>query len=373
MGRNWSETFYKLASSLLILVLCYIGWQATGYFQDLLTVLVSAILVAYVLQMAVEPLSRRVPRWLAVLLVVAGFVVTAGAAVSLAVPLVLNQVQMLLVQLPAGIENLQGQLDLLNKYLASRHLRADFRIDAWVLPRLEGIGQNVAGNLPGLLMGSFSGFFSAAMILVCSFYFLKDGSRLWRGLLDALPSRVALQAVYLQVELDQSLNRYVRGQLINAGVVLAAASTAFSLLGMNYGIVAGLIWGLAEIIPYFGLYLGLGTAVFLAMLQGGPVVGKVLVAGLIIWWTKDNIIAPRVMSHTTGLHPILIIAAVLIGGKVAGFLGVLLAIPVMAVLVTTLRFWLQQQRARELAPAQPASPATPAAAVVEQAPEVSGT
>ncbi|HEY9898252.1 MAG TPA: AI-2E family transporter [Pantanalinema sp.] len=365
MGRNWAETFYKLASILLILVLCYIGWQATGYFQDVLTVLVSAILVAYVLQMAVEPLSRRMPRWLAVLLVVVAFVVLVGAAVSLAVPLVLNQLQMILVQLPAGIENLQDQLDRLNGYLASRHLRSDLRIDAWVLPRLEGLGQSVASNLPGLLMGSFSGFFSGAMILVCSFYFLKDGSRLWRALLDALPSRASLQATYLQVELEQSLNRYVRGQLINAGVVLAAASTAFSLLGMNYGIVAGLIWGLAEIIPYFGLYLGLGTAVFLAMLQGGPVVGKVILAGLVIWWTKDNIIAPRVMSHTTGLHPILIIAAVLMGGKLAGFLGILLAIPIMAVVVTTLRFWLQQQRARELGPVEPPQPVPSAAPVPE--------
>ncbi|MNX91792.1 hypothetical protein D3C86_1239020 [compost metagenome] len=95
------------------------------------------------------------------------------------------------------------------------------------------------------------------------------------------------------------------------------------------------------------------------MLQGGPVVGKVLLAGLVIWWTKDNIIAPRVMSHTTGLHPVLIIAAVLMGGKLAGFLGVLLAIPIMAVIVTTMRFWLQQQRARELTPAE-ATPKAPA-------------
>lgn len=347
MNRNWAESFFRTATILLWIGLGYVALQAMAYLQDVLTILVSSMLVAYVLQMAVEPLSRRMPRWLAVGLVVTTFVLVGGIAVSLLVPMLVGQIQMLLGHLPSELVNVQTQLNQLSERLASRQIQADFRLDTWLLPRLEGIGQNVATNLPGLLMGSFSGFFGTAMILVCAFYFLKDGPRLWGSIMALMPARVSTQAEYLRVELDHSLNRYLRGQLINASLVMVAASTAFTLLGMDYGIVAGLIWGTAEIIPYFGLYLGLGTALFLAGLQGGAVLGKVLFAGLLIWWTKDNIIAPRVMSHTTGLHPILIIAAVIAGGKVAGFLGILLAIPVTAVIVTTLRFWLKQQRERE--------------------------
>lgn len=358
MNHNWSERFFRTATILLWIGLGYVVWRATGYLQDVLTILVSAMLVAYVLQMAVEPLSRRMPRWLAVGLVVMVFVLVGGIGVSLLVPMLVGQIQMLLGHLPGELVNLQTQLNQLSERLASRQIQADLRLDTWLLPRLESIGQSAATNLPGLLMGSFSGFFGMAMILVCAFYFLKDGPRLWRSLMDLMPLRVATQGEYLRVELDHSLNRYLRGQLINASVVMVAASTSFTLIGMDYGIVAGLIWGTAEIIPYFGLYIGLGTALLLAGLQGGAVLGKVLFAGLLIWWIKDNIIAPRVMSHTTGLHPVLIIAAVLTGGKVAGFLGILLAIPVTAVLVTTLRFWLKQQRERDHLIEAPAPPPT---------------
>lgn len=347
MNRNWSETFFRSATILLWIGLGYVALRALAYLQDVLTVLVSAMLVAYVLQMAVEPLSRRMPRWLAVGSVVVAFVLVSGLGLYLLVPMLVGQIQMLLGHLPSELVNAQAQLNVLSERLASRQIQADFRLDTWLLPRLEAVGQSVATNLPGLLMGSFSGFFGTAMILVCAFYFLKDGPRLWTSVMALMPPRVATQGEYLRVELDHSLNRYLRGQVINASVVMLAASTSFTLIGMDYGIVAGLIWGTAEIIPYFGLYMGLGTALFLAGLQGGAILGKVLFAGLLIWWTKDNIISPRVMSHTTGLHPVLIIAAVLTGGKVAGFLGILLAIPVTAVVVTTLRFWLKQQRERE--------------------------
>lgn len=359
MTRNWSETFYKLATILLLIGLGYVVLLAMSYLQDVLSIVVSSMLIAYVLQMAVEPLSRRIPRWLAVGLVVTVFFIVLTAAVSLIVPQMVTQIQMLIGHMPAELENFQQLLNRLGERLATRNIQLDLRVDSWLLPRLESLGQNAATNLPGLLIGSFSGFFATAMILVCSFYFLMDGSRMWQQLMDLLPERAATQAEFFRLELDRSLSRYLRGQLINAGLVLGAASTVFSALGMTYGVIAGLIWGVAEIIPYFGLYLGFGTALLLASMQGVSILGKVFLAGVVIWWTKDNIIAPRVMSHTTGLHPILIIVAVLTGGKLAGFLGILLAIPVTAVVVTTLRFWLLQRRERHLIVSEVRGSATP--------------
>jgi len=342
--RDWSETFFRSASILVFVALAWMAWQLVGYVADVLTILVSAALVAYVLQLAVEPLARRMPRIAAVATVVLGAALVVVTVFSFVLPLVVQQVQMLATQLPGTLAQIEARETDLRAWLATHHIAVDFRLDTLLLPRILGIGNNLASNLPGILMGSFSGFFSLAMILVCSFYFLSDGRKMWDALVEYLPARAAKQAGYFRAELDRSLGRYLRGQLINASLVVFAASTAFTMLGMTYGVVAGLIWGTAEIIPYFGLYLGLGTALVLATLQGGAVVGKILVAGLVIWWIKDNVIAPRVMSHSTGLHPILIIVAVLCGGKMAGFLGVLLAIPVAAVIVTALTFSRKQSR-----------------------------
>lgn len=347
MRHDWTETFFKLATFMLVAALAYVGLTTLTYLRDVLTIVISAMLVAYVLQLAVEPLSRRMPRWLAVTLVVLSVFVALTLVLALIVPMVIGQVQQLVANLPQDLDHVQAQLTQISQQLEARRMRVDLRLDSWILPRLASLGQSAANNLPGLVMGSFTGFLTTAMILVCAFYFLKDGEQQWRNLMALLPERAASQANYYRIELDKSLAHYLRGQLLNAGVVFVSASMAFTLLGMEYGIVAALIWGTAEIIPYFGLYLGLGTSLLLAALQGGPVVGKVLLAGLVIWWVKDNIVAPRVMSHATGLHPILIIVAVLTGGKLAGFLGILLAIPVTAVLTTTIRFWLLQRKLQE--------------------------
>lgn len=354
---DWSKNFFKFGTITLVMVIGYGLLQTATFFRDVFTILVSSMLLAYVLQLAVEPLSRRMPRWLAVGAVVTTFLVLMVLTGAIAVPMLIDQLRLLLANLPTELERLQGQLDLIQEALAKRNIEADLKLQGWILPRLEGWSQGLAAHLPSILMGSFASFFSVAMVMVSAFYFLKDGPKIWTSFQNILPRRYQKPAEYVRDELDRGLDRYVRGQVLNASVVLCAASVTLPLLGMNYGIIGGVIWGVAEVIPYFGTYVGVTTVLILAALQGGVMI-KVLVAALIIWWTKDNIIAPRVMSHTTGLHPILIIMAVIAGGKLAGILGVLLAIPLTTVLWTALRLWLLQQKQRQDQLLEPASPVT---------------
>ncbi|MNK71509.1 pheromone autoinducer 2 transporter [compost metagenome] len=343
---DWSKAFFKSAAIALVMLIAYAIFQAAAYFGDVLTILVGSMLLAYVLQLPVDPLSRRMPRWLAVGVVVVAFLVLVSLIGAIAVPMAVDQLRMLLANLPSELDRMQGQLDLLQAALAKRNIEAELKIQGWIMPRLEGWSQQLAAHIPSILMGSFASFFSGAMLMVSAFYFLKDGPRIRQGLLGVLPRRLQAQVEFFFEELDHGLNRYVRGQVLNASVVLIAATVTLPLLGMNYGLIGGVVWGVAEVIPYFGTYVGVTTVLVLAALQGGIMI-KVLIATLIIWWTKDNIIAPRVMSHTTGLHPILIILAVLAGGKVAGLLGVLLAIPLSTVLWTAGRLWLLKQKERE--------------------------
>jgi predicted PurR-regulated permease PerM len=345
-GIDWSRAFYKTGAIALGMVIAYGLFRAAAYFGDVLTILVGSMLLAYVLQLAVDPLSRRMPRLLAVALVVLTFIVLASLVGAIAVPMAIDQLRLLLANLPSELDRIQGQLDLLQAALAKRNIETELNLQGWILPRLDGWSQQLAAHLPSLLIGSFASFFGGAMLMVSAFYFLKDGPRLRQGLRGILPKRAQAQFDFFAEELDHGLNRYVRGQILNASVVLIAASVTLPLLGMSYGFIGGVIWGVAEVIPYFGTYVGVTTVLILAALQGGVVI-KVLVAALIIWWTKDNIIAPRIMSHTTGLHPILIIMAVLTGGKLAGILGVLLAIPLATVLWTVGRLWLRRLQQKD--------------------------
>jgi predicted PurR-regulated permease PerM len=339
-GIDWAKAYHQTATIALLLVLGYVLLQVVTYMADVVSILVSALLLAYVLQLVVDPLSLRMPRMLAVGMVVLGALVLLSAVAALLVPLVVTQVQDLVQSLPGALDRAQIAAQRVQEWLATRNFRANIDLEAWLMPRLQEASSYVTGNMGGYLASGFFSAFSIAMTLVCAFYFLLDSRRLWEGLSRLLPPPAALTLDYFRLELDKSLNNYFRGQVINASVVLAASTIVFNLLGMEYGVVGGLVWGVCEIIPMFGTYVGIGTCLLLALLQGGGIVWKVLLAALVIQQIKDNIISPRVMSATTGLHPVVIIAAVLTGMKLAGFLGILLAIPVTAVAVATLRVYV---------------------------------
>lgn len=353
MPIDWEKLQRKVLTVFVLLVMGYFAMQAAAYFHDVLTIIVTAIIIAYLLHLVVEPLARWMPRLAAVAIVTAGFAVTAGLVVALLVPLVLQQLRMLMLGVPQKLVELQALSYQYQAKLSTHHITISLdNIYAWFFPKIERWSQHLGDNVPGLLVGSFMGFFSVAMVLVCAFYFLKDGREIWAALLSLFPMKNRERLEHLRIMLDSSLHQYFLGQVINASVVLVLSSIAFSLLRMDFGLVAGGVWGILEVIPYFGTYIGIGIALMLASWQGGSLVIKILIAALIIQQLKDNVIAPRVMSHTTGLHPILIVMAVLVGGKLAGFLGVLLAIPVMAVLVGLLYFYAARH-ARALDTAQP--------------------
>lgn len=342
---DWATAQRQAITISLAMAMGYVGLQAASYLRDELTVAISAMLVAYLLQLAVRPLERFMPRQAAIGLVIVLLLVFGGIGLAVGLPLVLVQIRQLLAAVPVQLDRLQGSLTHLQIYLGTHHIDVQIdRLDTWLTPRLQAWSQQLTDNLLGMVAGGFFGFFMTAMILVCAFYFLKDGQMMWRRLMSALPPRQQRQMAYLGVELQRSLHDYFRGQVLNASVVLAASLIAFMGLGMNFAIVGALLWGALEVIPYFGTYGGITSALLLASMQGETMVGKVAIACILIWWTKDNIIAPRVMSHTTGLHPVVIVLAVLTGGKVAGFLGVLLAIPLTAVLVGAVRFYLHTRR-----------------------------
>jgi predicted PurR-regulated permease PerM len=214
-----------------------------------------------------------------------------------------------------------------------------------LLPRIESLTNWLTGNLGSLLASGVLNLFNLAMTLVCAFYLMKDGDRLWADARPFLPERWWFRLAALGREMDRGLAGYFRGQLINASIVLVTAMVAFNLppVQMRYGVVAAAFWGVCEIVPMFGSYVGIGTAVLLALLEGGGIWWKVLVVAVIIQQVRDNLISPRVMAHTTGLHPVVIILAILAGTRVAGLLGLLLAIPMAAVAAAALRAWVASE------------------------------
>ncbi|MBM3259052.1 MAG: AI-2E family transporter [Candidatus Sericytochromatia bacterium] len=359
-GDIWTRRFHHVGTLALWLGLAWVGQLALSYLGDTVTILVAALLLAYVLQMAVDPLSGRMSRFSAILIVLLGVVTVLVAIGYLFVPLVAHQFQELVNALPGAVGRLEVTLADVQQVLAKRHITVRLDPSTWLLPRIESLTNWITGNLGSLLASGVLNLFNLAMTLVCAFYLMKDGDRLWADARPFLPERWWLRLAALGREMDRGLAGYFRGQLINASIVLVAAMVAFNLppVQMRYGVVAAAFWGLCEVVPMFGSYVGIGTAVLLALLEGGGIWWKVLLVAVIIQQVRDNLISPRVMAHTTGLHPVIIVLAILAGTRVAGLLGLLLAIPVAAVAAAGMRAWVASEATVDEAPPSAGEPAT---------------
>ena len=142
--------------------------------------------------------------------------------------------------------------------------------------------------------------------------FPRDSKSEWWDLMDSL---------------DAVLNGFVRGQVIIAVLVGLMSALALTILGVRFALILGLIAGVFELVPYFGPVLGALPAVSLALLESPLLALKVTVAFIVIQQVESAILSPKIMGDRVGLHPVAVILAVLVGGHLFGFWGIVLAVP----------------------------------------------
>lgn len=178
-----------------------------------------------------------------------------------------------------------------------------------------------------------------ALIPVVTFYLLLDWDRIKGLVRDLLPRRLEPTATGLAIQCDEVLSAFLRGQLLvmlSLGIVYAVGLT---LVGVQFGVLIGLIAGLASIVPYLGVIVGLAIAAVVAFFQFGDLlhlvgVGVVFAVGQML---EGMVLQPLLLGDKIGLHPVAVIFAVLAGGHLFGFTGILLALPVAAVVMVLLR------------------------------------
>ncbi|GAB2804120.1 AI-2E family transporter [Halomonas shantousis] len=185
-----------------------------------------------------------------------------------------------------------------------------------------------------------------ALIPVVTFYLLLDWDHLKGRIQELLPRRVEPSATRLAKECDEVLSAFLRGQLLVMLSLGAIYATGLSLLGVRFGLLIGLLAGLASIVPYLGVIVGITIAAVVAFFQFGewlPLlgVGAVFAVGQI---AESTLLQPLLLGDKIGLHPVAVIFAVLAGGQLFGFTGILLALPVAAVIMVLLRFVLERYK-----------------------------
>ena len=324
---------------LLILASLYLLAQLRGFLHDMWTVVkvlfvpfLAAMVVTYILQPVVEKLvRRRVPRGIAILVIYFGFALVATVAILQAIPIVSRQVSQLVAHLPHVIARTDHMMD----ELAARKRYLPDAVRVGVESALGQAEQNLtryAARLVSMLTGTVSALFVVFVVPFLVFYMLKDARAIGRGIVRLFPLHYRDEVRTILAGVDDTLGSYVRGQLLVMVMVGLLTWTGYLVVGMPYSLLLALFLGLMDIIPYLGPFIGAAPALLLALSISPVMALKVLIVNLIVQQLEGNLITPQIMGRTLALHPMAIVAAVLVGGEVGGILGLVCAVPVLAVL-----------------------------------------
>ena len=303
------------------------------YFQSLMTVLVVATLLAFILNYPVRWLtSHQINRSFAVFgVAIAALVLLGVLGVTLA-PIIFQQLNGLAERLPSWLESGDQQLQALNAWANSHNIPIDLSVlTTQITARLSGELRSFTGQLLGFVLGTVGSVLDLLLTLVLTVYLLLHGERLWEGIFQWLPAPVSLQ---IRPLLRQNFHNYYVGQASIAAIMGASMTIAFWLLRVPFSLLFGLGIGLMALFPFGGTF-SICVVSLLIALKSFWLGARVLVVALILEQIIGNGVAPRLLGEFIGLNPVLIIVSLLIGAKIAGILGLLIAVPVAGFIKST--------------------------------------
>lgn len=328
-----------LIAALAVLALWLLG--------PVLTPFVVAAVLAYVLTPVVnkfDTLGRgRIPRVLIVLMVEALFILIILSLLLLVVPIFARELPLLREQLPLLAERLNNSL---GPWLAQFGINLSLdvaSIQTFVVKYLNANAEDTFGSvLSSLKLGgsvALTIIGNLVLIPVALFFLLKDWGPFVGQVALLVPLSMRPQFDSFTEESDVVLGQYLRGQLLVMGILAVYFSVALTLFGFDLAVPVGVFTGLAFFIPYLGFGLGLLLALLTGILQFGGLYGVLVVAGVYAagQLVESFYLTPRLVGERIGLHPLVVIFALLAFGQLFGFVGVLIALPASAVLLVAVR------------------------------------
>lgn len=325
--------------SLFVTLLCiFLIAQLREFFHDIWTVIkallipfLAAMVVSYVLQPVVELLvRRRVPRGAAILIIYFAFSVVVVVAIVQAIPAVARQMTQLGNHIPELLTRADQWIDQISarkQYLPDGLRRG---VEA-ALGQFEHKLTASAGQILSFLTSTVSAVFIAFVVPFLVYYMLKDARAMGRAFIHLVPRGYRSQAKEILTSVDATLGSYVRGQLLVMVAVGILTFAGLLVIGMPYALLFALFLAAMDIIPYLGPFIGAAPALILAFSISPGMALKVLIVNLIVQQCEGNLISPQIMGRTLHLHPMAIVAALLVGGEIGGVLGMICAVPVLAV------------------------------------------
>lgn len=341
---QFTATQKRASAWLAIATLCGLLLWWLG---PVLTPFVVAAVLAYALNPVVNRIDAafggRMPRVVGVLVVETLFLLALGGLLLMLVPILAKELPLLREQVPLLLDRMNTTVQ---PWLAQMGIGLRLDVDSVKAFVLKYLNTNVEDALGSLLASLKLGgsvaltiVGNAILIPVVTFYLLLDWDAFVRRIVGLVPPMVRPAYDRFMDEADQVLGQYLRGQLLVMMVLAVYYSASLALFGLDLAFPIGVFTGLAIFVPYVGFGIGLALAFLSALLQF--TVAKAILMVTIVYGVGQLVeslyLTPRLLGDRIGLHPLAVIFMLLAFGQLFGFVGVLIALPVSAVLLVALR------------------------------------
>ncbi len=334
-----TSTMLRLVAVVLILAFAYA-------IREVFVLLLVAVVLATALDPWVDKLqTRRIPRTLGLIIIYVLLFGGISVILGLLIPPLVNQFSELTQNFPA----------IYQKFLDEFQALRDLSGQAGVQQNITSVLQNIQGSVASAgssVFSAVSGFFGGVIafiaVLIMTFYMVTEESGMKKFFRSIAPLKYQPYLHELITKIQFKMGGWLRGQLLLLLIVAIMSYIGLLILGVKYALVLALFAGLMELIPMIGSTIGAIPAAFIAFTQS-PTKGVLVIAlYIVIQQLENNIIVPKVMKSTTGIHSIVTIIVLLIGAKVAGLLGVILAVPVTLIVMTVYQDIFGKRREAEL-------------------------
>ncbi|MDA8236186.1 MAG: AI-2E family transporter [Clostridia bacterium] len=320
---------YRLA---LLVVVPVVGAYFIYLVRGILLPFLLAFLVAYLLKPMVNFLERRgLTRLLAICAVYLLMAALAAGVAFYGFPKLISELNQLGETIPEytrRIKEINNTVQLqYDRFTLPDSVR--LVVDQRIAEGEKGILRMV-DKAAGSLLGLFSHLFSFLLAPVLGFYILKDAEGIRKKFEGSIPTRYRADVLALVRDVDQVVRSFIRGHLMVSFIVGVLTWLGMALIGMPFALVIGIIAGVADLVPFFGPLIGAVPAVAIGSLQSWQLAGYALLVILVVQQLEGNVISPKILGDSLGLHPLMIIFVLLAGGHLYGVVGMLVAVPLAA-------------------------------------------
>lgn len=316
-----SDEFKILSILFIVSIVIY----AVYFLKDILTPVFISMFIAYLLDPLVDKLENKFSRTFSIIILIFICLIFIAIVVFFVIPAFVEEFSKLTKEMPFYFSQLKifaGKasfiLDHIQEYLNK------------LIPNAARVANKVMNNVVNLFMN----FFNLMLIPIFTFYFLKDFDNIRLNVLDKIPFKFKEKVIDISMKVDTQVSSFVRGQMLVCIILACLYSLGLIIIKLDMALIIGIFSGLASIIPYFGFISGILFSLLIAFIEFhkfSALLSVIVVFG-IVQMLESFLITPKILGDKVGLHPVVVILSLMIFGKIFGFIGLIIAIPLASTL-----------------------------------------